>query len=80
MLVPPASGAFSITPSDSVNFVTMARGIYVGTTGGTITVLLNKDTGQTIQFTAVPAGSILPINCWRVNSTGTSATPLIGLL
>lgn len=79
MLVPPASGAFVITPSDATNFTQMARGIYVGGAGN-IVLLPNKDSTQTVTFTAVPVGTILPVNCWRVNSTSTTATALVGLM
>jgi hypothetical protein len=73
----PASNAFAITPSDTVLFANDTRGIYVGGAGN-ITVLMQG--GGVVLFTAVPAGTILPIRADRVNATGTTATALVGLL
>lgn len=70
-----ASGAFAITPNDSTDLTTEARGIYVGGTGAV--TLIGSD-GATIAFSAVPAGAILPIIARRVLSTGTTATALVG--
>lgn len=73
----PAIDAFVITPSDSVNFVTNAKGIYVGITGNiTLVTLL----GTVIQFQSVPAGTTLACQAIRVNLTGTSAGALVGLI
>lgn len=51
------------------------KAIYVGT-GGTLIVV--KNDGTEITFTNVPDASLLPINCVRVKSTGTTATGLVG--
>lgn len=59
---------------------TLCRGIYVGTaTGvtGTMTVVMSN--GDTVLFTGVLAGLILPIRCTKVNTTGTTATDLVAL-
>ncbi len=73
----PASDTFSITPHDSTNFTKLCRGIYVGGAGN-ITLITAKGTVQL--FTAVPVGWILPVRATRVNSTGTTATALVGLV
>ena len=78
-ITPPASGCFAISKSDSVNFTTRARGIYVGGTGDVV-ILPSKDSTTTVTFSAVPVGTILPVECWRVNSTNTTATLMIGLI
>ena len=72
----PGQGAFAITPSDSTNFTVNARGIYVGVVGD-ITLVTEK--GETVTFTSAVAGTIIPVRCSRVNSTGTAATNLVGL-
>lgn len=70
--------AFAITPNDGADLATNTRGIYVGGTGN-LAVILEDDT-SVVTFMAVPVGSLLPIRVKRVNSTGTTATNLIGLV
>lgn len=71
----PGKYAAPITPSDVTNLSAPTRAIYVGSAGGTITAIMN---GVPITFTAVPIG-VLPIQCTRVNATGTTSTNLIAL-
>lgn len=73
----PAQDAFAITPSNSTNFNSSCRGIYVGV-GGDITLVTPSN--KTILFAAVPQGTILPVTCIRVNSSGTGASSLVGLV
>jgi hypothetical protein len=65
-----------ISKSDTVNFPFVTRAIYVGGTG-TMTVV-HAD-GTTTLFSALPAGTILPVECIRVNETGTDATLMVAL-
>lgn len=69
--------AFAIVPSNTVNFAARARAFYVGV-GGDVTVV-NSD-GTTCLFTGVGQGSIIPVECIRINSTGTTASGLVGLV
>ncbi len=71
-----AGDGFAITPSDTVDLVVHAAAIYVGVIGN-VTLITAK--GTTLLFTAVPAGTVLPIDTARVKVTGTTATGLIGL-
>ena len=73
----PAYAALAITPSNTVDIRSKwtTRGVYVGV-GGDITAVVN---GTAILFKSVPQGTILPINCTRVNATGTTATDLVAL-
>jgi hypothetical protein len=73
---PNYSHAFAIVPSDTVDFSYATKGIYVGGPGTISVVTIN---GETVTFSAVPAGIILPIRAKRVNVAGTSATNLVGL-
>lgn len=66
----------AITPNDSADLPTPARSIYVGGTGN---VVVKNAAGASVTFTAVPAGTILPIATARVMATGTTATLLIAL-
>lgn len=72
----PAANSIAVTPSDTVSLTATTRALYVGTSGN-LTVLMAG--GQTTLFTAVPAGSLLPLQVTRVNATGTAATNLIAM-
>lgn len=72
-----AEDGFAITPSDTVNFDTVARGVYVGGAGNVVAI---SPGGTVLTFTAVPAGTILPVRIKRINSTSTSATAMVGLV
>lgn len=71
----PADFAAPVTPSDVTEFAQPMRSLYIGTTGNVAVLTTN---GQSVIFANVPVG-ILPIRCRRVNSTGTTATNIIGL-
>lgn len=68
----PGWDAEAVTPHDSTGFTNgTARGLYVGGAGN---VTLLTAAGTTVVFSSVPAGTVLPVSCKRVNSTGTTAT------
>lgn len=69
-------GAFSVTKSDSTTFSRMPRALYVGGEGD---VAVRTAEGTNVTFASVPAGTILPIRCDRVLSTGTTATNIVAL-
>lgn len=73
----PASKAFAITPNTDNDLAIFTRGIYVGGAGNVIAILV--DDTAAVTFTAVPAGSILPIRARRVLATST-ATTMVGML
>lgn len=72
----PAKSAAAITASDVTNLTDITRAVYVGGAGNIAAVMA---TGEVITFTAVPAGTILPIRVSRINSTGTTATSMVAL-
>lgn len=72
----PAAHAFAITPSDSDELETETRAIYVGN-GGAIKVKMAG--GETVTFSGVPTGTVLPISVDQVFTTDTSASGLVGL-
>lgn len=72
-----AIGGFAVVPSDTVNFPVRARMLYVGGAGN---VSLVGADGVAVTFTAVPVGTVLPIEALRVNATLTTATNLVGLV
>lgn len=76
----PAEYAVVVTPSDSTNLTYTTRGLYVGGAGN-VSVEMAGTGGQeeTVLFTGVQAGSVLPIAVTRVNSTSTTATTIVAL-
>ena len=72
----PSPGFAAITPHDSTNFAAPCRGIYVGGAGNVVVVGLDT---VAVTFVGVAAGSILPVQAIRVNSTSTTATSLVAL-
>jgi hypothetical protein len=76
----PAPGAgtrlSAITPSDTTVFAPTG-GIWVGGTGD-VAVLGANDTVPVV-FSAVPAGTLLPVCATKVMATGTTATLLVGM-
>lgn len=67
-----ARGGFVITPGAGA-MAKQAHGIYVGGAGN---ISVTCPDGSTLTFTAVPAGTILPIRATHV--TAATATGLIG--
>lgn len=72
----PARYGASVTPNDTADLPTQARGLYVGT-GGNVTLVTYG--GSTILLKNVVASSILPITAKRVMSTGTTAADIVAL-
>lgn len=72
----PAGNAALITKSDADDLPVSSRYIYVGGTGN---INLQTVNGDTVLFTAVPVGTILPVRAKKVLSTNTTATLLIAL-
>ena len=72
----PKGRAVAITPDDSNDLSTACTSIYVGGAGN---VKVDTTGGDTVTFNGATAGSVLPIRCTRVYSTGTTATNLLAL-
>jgi len=67
------------TKSDTVDLVgprPLCDALYVGTVGDVVAV--HQD-GRLVTFTGVPAGTILPIQIKRVNSSSTTAGAFVAL-
>lgn len=73
---------FTITPSDSVDFINTTRGIALGAVGTVVAVTRGTAASGRATVTIAPnvlaAGVIHPIVLMRINLTGTSATPIVG--
>jgi hypothetical protein len=75
-VVDPASNAAAVTPNDSNDLAATSRAIYVGGAGNLAVITAG---GQTVTFTGVLAGAILPIRASRVMLTNTTATSIMAL-
>jgi hypothetical protein len=73
----PARDAFAVSPSDTVNFASIVRGLYIGAAGDVVIV---TPPGTAVTFASVPAGTVLPVQAIRVNQTLTNASSIVGLL
>lgn len=72
----PAVSWTAVTTSDTVNMPAGCRSIYVGGAGNIVAVGWDNTVAT---FTAVPAGTVLPIQAKRINATNTTATLMIAM-
>ena len=70
-----AHSVASVTPSDVTVLATGCTGLWVGGVGNVAVTMWD---GTTATFTAVPAGTLLPISPKQVNAA-TTATALVAL-
>ena len=76
-LTHPAAFVMNVTVSDTVNLPQgVCRALYVGVTGNVV-IVDGHDFVRT--FYNAQAGSVLPVQVKRVNSTNTTATQLLAL-
>jgi hypothetical protein len=74
----PFTNAVAITPNDSTQLAGIV-GLWVGGAGTVVVEMLNPESpAATVTFSAVPAGTILPISVRRVLAA-TGATLILGL-
>ena len=66
----------AVVPHNTTDLAVRSEALYVGGVGDVAAVMQD---GAVAVFVGVPAGSILPIICRRVNATGTSATGILSL-
>lgn len=70
----------AVTLSDSVDFVNgLCDAVYVGTKGSTGTLVGVLQSGATVTFVGIPAGTILPIRIKRINNTTTDVSNVVAL-
>lgn len=68
--------AAKVTPSDSIDLGTTTKGLWVGGVGN---LQVTMAEGDVVVFTAVAAGTYLPISVSRVWATLTTATLVVAL-
>lgn len=69
----------AVTPSDTAIIENVPVGLYVGGAGNVAVKATDALSASAVTFTAVPAGTILPIQPRMVMSTGTTATDIVAL-
>ena len=72
----PAGELFDITPADDTALPQSCRGIYVGASGDLAIV---DQKGNSITLVGLAAGVFHPVAPWSVDSTGTTATSIVGV-
>lgn len=72
----PAEGAAAVTPNDVAILDPISRALYVGGAGDLAVTMRD---GTSVTFTAVPAGTLLPLRVQSVMSTGTTASSIVAL-
>lgn len=73
----PPTKAFAVTPNDSVDLTEAVRALYIGGAGNVELITLE---GDTVVFSGLQAGQILPIRATRVKADSTTATLILGLV
>jgi hypothetical protein len=68
-------GGSAVTPSNTT-LLPLGLGLYVGGAGD---VAVTCEDGSQFTFSAVPAGTFIPVRVTQVRSTGTDATLIIAL-
>lgn len=72
-----ARTALAVTPNNDTVLQDGIRALYVGGAGNVSVVMAG---GQTVTFSGVAAGTLLPIRVTRVRATDTTATLILALL
>jgi hypothetical protein len=72
----PASGGIAVEPNDETSLTETSRALYVGS-GGTLRVRMLS--GETLDFTGISTGALLPIRVTQVLASGTSARNIVAL-
>ena len=65
------------TVYDATNNGGLISGLYIGTVAGDVAVVTAN--GETVTFSAVQVGTVLPITVQKVLSTGKGSSVIVGL-
>lgn len=75
LLADPGRDAAAVTPSDSTHLGNV-RSLWIGGAGDVAVV---TPAGSTVTFAGATAGSIIPMQVVKVNSTNTTATSIVAI-
>lgn len=73
----PANHGFAVTPSDVTPLAETCRALYIGVAGN-IAVTMNS--GASLSFIGIGAGTVLPVRVSAVLATGTTASNIVALV
>ena len=74
----PARKALAITPADGADLADVPKALWVAA-AGTVSIVSADDVSNAgVSLGSLAVGTVIPIRCRRVRSTGTTAT-LLGL-
>lgn len=73
----PSRSAYAVTPNDTTPLSATPKGLYIAGAGDLAVQMM--DDSASVTFTAVPAGTVLPIRPSHVLATGTTATGIVAL-
>lgn len=76
----PVKFGFTPSASDTVDLTYVTRSIYIGGAGAIRVTLKDMQTDTYVTYSAIPAGTSLPLRIQRLWSTGTTATNLVAEL
>ena len=74
-LIAPGTRLFAITPHDTDELAVTTRALYVGASGNVQVTTLG---GDTVVLVGLAAGMFHPIQVYKVWSTNTTATSIVG--
>lgn len=75
-----ARNAGAVTPSDSTDLARYPRALFIGTGGNVaLTPVGQQGADASVVFKNLAAGTVLPVGCRRVWSTGTTAADIVAL-
>lgn len=72
----PAERAAAVTPNDSTDLANSSRALYIGT-GGNVSIVTVG--GDTVTFSNLADGSLLPVRAARVRLTDTTASDIVAV-
>ena len=72
----PIENGYAVTPADGSDQPQVTRALWVGGAGDVAVITRG---GNTITFSGVAAGTLIPVRTTRVLATGTTATNILGL-
>lgn len=72
----PCDNGAVVTPNNDTDLTYVTRALWVGG-AGTVNVVLAG--GQTVLFSGIQAGTLLPLRVSRVKSSSTSATNIVAI-
>lgn len=75
----PSYSCFAITPNNTAPLAKVPQAIWVGGAGNLCVIPAANNSTASVIFSAVSAGSLIPVAARIVMSTGTSATLLVAL-